>query len=236
MTDDDETWQTNTKAKHSNRTRTDTKLSSSRQQGSSNKKSNKVMTGSWVGPKTQNDRRNTSSEVFVRQHEKNTGDNQRNTLEVGVNDEAESQELIEVCTDADFSARLKIPLSHLVEELGEKKELAKHPAVETIEKKHSPNTTDKGQFNNGVLVPQGKAAISVELVSFGYKYGLARCGWSHSHPLPRVDCRDLPEVPLNMARLSGLNHHVKRVLSRTHEVSVFCCTGVCCPMLLSPAM
>ena len=78
------------------------------------------------------------------------------------------------------------------------------------------NKNDKSaRFRNGALAPQGQASsIQVELVSFGYKYGLSRTGSSISNPLPPLDCRDLPEIPLHMARLSGLNHHVKRVLSK----------------------
>ena len=70
---------------------------------------------------------------------------------------------------------------------------------------------------SGVLAPHGKAPIHIELVSFGYHYGVppeasGKGGWSSSCPLPPFDVRHLRRAPHFVAKLSGLSHQCKREL------------------------
>jgi len=92
-----------------------------------------------------------------------------------------------------------------------------HATVSTKQDKIKGNTSNQINDLNGMLAPNGKAPIHIQLVSFGYKYSVppqAREGWSHSNPLSPMDCRDLPRAPHFVAKLSGLSFKVKQALLR----------------------
>jgi len=93
-----------------------------------------------------------------------------------------------------------------------------HSMMSTKQKEEiKGNASTRTRELNGMLAPNGKAPIHVQLVSFGYKYSVppqARDGWSHSNPLSPMDCRDLPRAPHYVAKLSGLSFKVKQALLR----------------------
>ncbi len=130
---------------------------------------------------------------------------------------------------ANFHRKCKTPLKDLMAGYG-----AYDPDYEKMKARNvgdefvatqSPNTEQdarqKPEAHSGMLAPNGKAPIHIELVSFGYKYSVpsqARDGWSHSNPLSPIDCRDLPRCPHFVSKLSGLSFKVKRaMLSATIE-------------------
>ena len=140
----------------------------------------------------------------------------------------EEDELI----DDDYHSRRKMALSDLLAEYGEQDLNWKKQQPSKLEqvnlgnyhmqnvdtypgKKLHPIAKKNKCSNNGMLAPVGKAPIHVEIVSFGYKYGApshSKKGFTHSHPLPPLDVRDLDRAPANVARFNGLSHLVKRAL------------------------
>jgi len=125
-----------------------------------------------------------------------------------------------------FSARCKLPLGNLMDELGAhepdyekmknmKIENSSSPAEKGSKKSSKSDGSTVQHHSSGALAPNGKAPIHIELVSFGFKYSVppqAREGWSHSNPLSPIDCRDLPRCPHYVAKLSGLSYKVKRTM------------------------
>ncbi len=118
-----------------------------------------------------------------------------------------------------FNTRCKVSLSDLMKEYGTydpdyEKMKSMNVESNSIEKSKTSSKSVSSE-GNGALVPNGKAPIHIELVSFGYKYSVppqAREGWSHSNPLSPIDCRVLPRCPHYVAKLSGLSHKVKRAM------------------------
>ena len=115
-----------------------------------------------------------------------------------------------------FYARINTPLSNLVEEYGERD----HNFEQMVVGKEDQTDDDPKALNHidGILAPQGKAPIHLEIISFGFKYGApseAREGWSHANPLAPIDCRLLPRCPHHVAKLSGLSFKVKCSLLRS---------------------
>lgn len=125
--------------------------------------------------------------------------------------------------DDDFMSRAKKPLAELLADYGEQ-DLDFKKVVPTIstEEEETPmrNESRREDFNNRLTL-QGKAPIHVEVMSFGFIHGVPSDvrsgGWSYSHPLSPLDCRDLPQVPQYMARQDGLSPAVKRVLKNAQE-------------------
>jgi hypothetical protein len=125
--------------------------------------------------------------------------------------------------DDDFMSRAKKPLAELLADYGEQ-DLDFKKVVPTIstEEEETPmhNKSRREDFNNRLTL-QGKAPIHVEVMSFGFIHGVPSDvrsgGWSYSHPLSPLDCRDLPQVPQYMARQDGLSPAVKRVLKNAQE-------------------
>ena len=113
-----------------------------------------------------------------------------------------------------FHAKCNSSLANLMQEYGERDPHFEQMVVE----EDSSNTCSrpgKTKESCGMLVPNGKAPIHIEIISFGFKYGVparAREGWSHANPLAPIDCRSLPRCPHHVAKLSGLSFKVKRTL------------------------
>jgi len=133
--------------------------------------------------------------------------------------EAENGKMDEVSA---FHLKCKSGLTHLIHDYGE------HDVnfdTKKIDKKKDSHLSQENKYRtskqtirlNGMLAPNGKAPIHIQLVSFGYKYSVppqARQGWSHSNPLSPIDCRDLPRAPHYVAKLSGLSFKVKQAILR----------------------
>jgi len=121
---------------------------------------------------------------------------------------------------SNFRARCKISLNNLMEEYGAfdpdyEKMNIQEIKTSSHENSNSNNNAQQPVQNSGMLAPNGKAPIHIEIVSFGFKYSVppqAREGWSHSNPLSPIDCRDLPRCPHHVAKLSGLSFKVKRAM------------------------
>eukprot|EP00956_Cyclotella_meneghiniana_P021683 scaffold39746_cov74-Cyclotella_meneghiniana.AAC.11 len=113
--------------------------------------------------------------------------------------------------DLDFKSRCKLPLSELVAEYGEQD-------VHWKKQQHftEANTQNSSQnTNNGMLAPYEKSFVHLELVSFGYRYGSpshSKKGFTYTHPLPPLDCRELEVVPDHVAKFHGLSYLVKKAM------------------------
>lgn len=116
----------------------------------------------------------------------------------------------------DFRSRCQKPLSELMGELGEQdldfgKVVPNAPPEPSSTEQQNLETSYED--SNSRLSKLGKAPIHVEFRSYGYVYGAPSSkGWSHSHPLPPLDCCELPSVPPWMARQDGKSSAVKRIL------------------------
>lgn len=113
---------------------------------------------------------------------------------------------------SNFHARCNSSLDNLMEEYGQH-----DPNFEQMVVKEDSTDDRPGKSNEnvGMLAPNGKAPIHIEIISFGFKYSVparAREGWSHANPLAPIDCRSLPRCPHHVAKLSGLSFKVKRTL------------------------
>ena len=118
-----------------------------------------------------------------------------------------------------FRSRCKLSIDSLMGEYGtHDPDYEKMKAMQIIASAESLPTISRKSNDvqeSGMLAPNGKAPIHIEIVSFGFKYSVppqAREGWSHSNPLSPIDCRDLPRCPHFVSRLSGLSHKVKRAM------------------------
>jgi hypothetical protein len=120
---------------------------------------------------------------------------------------------------SEFYSRCKLSLDNLMQEYGSYD--PDYEKMKAMQVSSSPSSSVLAAENKcnaqsiGMLASNGNAPIHVEVVSFGYKYSVppqARDGWSHSNPLSPIDCRDLPRCPHYVAKLSGLNHKVKRAM------------------------
>ena len=124
--------------------------------------------------------------------------------------------------DFDFMSQAKKPLAELLADYGEQDLDFKKvvPTISTEEQSPIHNKSRREDFNNRLTL-QGKAPIHVEVTSFGFIHGVPSDvrsgGWSYSHPLSPLDCRDLPQVPQYMARQDGLSPAVKRVLKNARD-------------------
>ena len=118
---------------------------------------------------------------------------------------------LEKLTDVDFKSRCKLPLSELVAEYGEQDvHWKKQQHFTEVNKQHSSQNT-----NNGMLATYEKSFVHLELVSFGYKYGSpshSKKGFTYTHPLPPLDCRELEVVPDHVAKFHGLSYLVKKAM------------------------
>ena len=148
-------------------------------------------------------------------------------IDLQSNDKLSTKESDDVSS---FHTRCKVSLKDMMEDYGthdpdyEKMkamnvgDVAPHPPSNSAPDVAQKSTTST---HSGMLAPNGKAPIHIELVSFGFKYSVppqARDGWSYSNPLSPIDCRDLPRCPHYVSKLSGLSHRVKRaMLSATIE-------------------
>lgn len=123
-----------------------------------------------------------------------------------------------------FRSRCNLSLDHLMQEYGNYDPDYEKMKSMQVDRSSllTPNNETPTQ-NNGMLAPNGKAPIHIEVVSFGFKYSVppqAREGWSHSNPLSPIDCRDLPRCPYYVAKFSGLSHKVKRAMIRLEDENV----------------
>jgi hypothetical protein len=118
---------------------------------------------------------------------------------------------------SDFKSRCKVSLGSLMGEYGSYDPDYEKMKAMQITAKALPTVSRQSNETQGIgmLVPNGKSPIHIEIVSFGFKYSVppqAREGWSHSNPFSPIDCRDLPRCPHHVSKLSGLSHQVKRVM------------------------
>ena len=153
--------------------------------------------------------------------------NQRDSLEL--------EQSYDVATISDFRARCQKPLSELLNDYGEEdpdwqqvvptempkpKKEAKTVSFGIKQESEESEKTEQQQTESR-LGRHGKAPIHVELVSFGYTHGAPpeiKRGWSHAHPLPAFECRDLPEVPGYLTWRDGVSGYVQRTLLTEPEV------------------
>lgn len=82
----------------------------------------------------------------------------------------------------------------------------------TIITNHPP----KSLFTNQLMI-RGKAPIHIELISFGYHYGVpsdirTKCRTSYTNPLPPYDCRHIQPIPHYLEWMDGLSNAVKFAL------------------------
>lgn len=119
-------------------------------------------------------------------------------------------------TNGDFASRCQLPLSDLLNEYGEQDvDWKKQQSTSHTSNKHETNKSNNNNNNNGMLAPQEKAFLHLQLLSFGYKYGApthSKRGFSYAHPLPPYDCRDLERAPAHVAKFHGLSFLVKKAL------------------------
>mmetsp|Transcript_28562 Transcript_28562/g.42356 ORF Transcript_28562/g.42356 Transcript_28562/m.42356 type:complete len:436 (+) Transcript_28562:50-1357(+) len=122
---------------------------------------------------------------------------------------------------SDFKSRCNISLGSLMGEYGsydpDYEKMKAMQITEPAEAEALPTVSRQSNETQGtgMLAPNGKSPVHIEIVSFGFKYSVppqAREGWSHSNPFSPIDCRDLPRCPHHVAKLSGLSHKVKRVM------------------------
>lgn len=118
-----------------------------------------------------------------------------------------------------FRSRCKLSLDSLMGEYGshdpDYEKMKAMQITSSVESLPAKSRKSDDVQESGMLAPNGKAPVHIEIVSFGFKYSVppqAREGWSHSNPLSPIDCRDLPRCPHHVSRLSGLSHKVKRTM------------------------
>jgi hypothetical protein len=129
----------------------------------------------------------------------------------------------DLTSDDDFRSRLRMPLSKLLADYGERddgrtKEGAKRDGGSAAGEQRGGDaapTTNDGR-RHGMLAHYGKASVHLELASFGYKYGApphrSRDGFTYTRPLPPLDVRDLDRAPGHVSKFNGLSYLVRRSL------------------------